>query len=67
MAQDILIVLTSNITSESAFNTESRTILDFLSRLTPKTVEALGCNQDWIREASGIISLLLLVMYVINL
>ncbi|KAL6888962.1 hypothetical protein ACP4OV_009988 [Aristida adscensionis] len=52
MARDILVVPASTVASESAFSTGGRVISDFRSRLTPGTVEALVCLQDWMR-ASG--------------
>jgi len=55
MAHDVLVVPTSTVASESAFSTGRRIISDFRSRLTPKTVEALICLQDWTR-ASGTLS-----------
>nr|GEX87901.1 zinc finger BED domain-containing protein RICESLEEPER 2-like [Tanacetum cinerariifolium] len=38
------------VASESAFSTGGRVIDQFRSSLTPKTVEALICAQDWIRS-----------------
>jgi len=52
MVRDILAVPASTVASESAFSTGSRVLSDFRSRMTPETVEALVCLQDWIR-ASG--------------
>ncbi|WVZ61995.1 hypothetical protein U9M48_011797 [Paspalum notatum var. saurae] len=52
MARDMLAVPASTVASESAFSTGSRVLSDFRSRMTPETVEALVCLQDWIR-ASG--------------
>ena len=62
MAHDVLVVPASTVASESAFSTGRRIISDFRSRLTPKTVEALICLQDWIR-ASGTLSFQLLALY----
>lgn len=53
MARDVLVAPASSVASESAFSHGRRLISDFRSRLTPKTVEALMCLQDWFR-ASGI-------------
>jgi len=52
MVREILAVPASTVASESAFSTGSRVLSDFRSRMTPETVEALVCLQDWIR-ASG--------------
>ena len=62
MAHDVLVVPASTVASESAFSTGRRIISDFRSRLTPKTVEALICLQDWMR-ASGTLSFQLLALY----
>ena len=62
MACDVLAVPASTVVSESPFSIGRRIISDFRSRLTPKNVEALICLQDWMR-ASGIISLLLSILY----
>jgi hypothetical protein len=51
IACDVLVVPASTVTSKSAFNTGRRIISDFRSRLTPKTVEALICFQDWMRTS----------------
>jgi hypothetical protein len=53
MARDILVVPASTVASESAFSTGKCVLSDFRSRLIPKTVEALVCLQDWIRETSN--------------
>ena len=55
MVHDVLVIPASTVASESAFSTGRRIISDFRSRLTPKTVEALICLQDWTR-ASGTLS-----------
>uniref|UniRef100_A0A0A9HII7 HAT C-terminal dimerisation domain-containing protein n=1 Tax=Arundo donax TaxID=35708 RepID=A0A0A9HII7_ARUDO len=52
IARDILVVPTSTVAAESAFSTGGRLISDFRCRLTPETMEALVCLQDWMR-ASG--------------
>lgn len=53
MARDILAVPASTVASESAFSTGKRVLSDFRSRMTPKTVEALVCLQDWIRATAN--------------
>jgi hypothetical protein len=49
IARDLLAVPASSVPSESAFSMARRTINDFRSSLTPETVEALICTQDWYR------------------
>jgi hypothetical protein len=53
MAQDVLAIQTSTVASESAFSTGRKLISEFRTRLTPKTVEALICAQDWICASSS--------------
>jgi hypothetical protein len=53
MAQDVLAIQASTVASESAFSTGRKLISEFRTRLTPKTVEALICAQDWIRASSS--------------
>ncbi|KAL5714847.1 hypothetical protein ACHQM5_016753 [Ranunculus cassubicifolius] len=48
VAKDILPVQVSTMASESAFSTEERVIDPFRSSLTPKSVEALICYQNWL-------------------
>jgi hypothetical protein len=43
----LLVVPASSVPSESAFSMARRTINDFQSSLTPETVEAFICTQDW--------------------
>ncbi|XP_050104865.1 zinc finger BED domain-containing protein RICESLEEPER 1-like [Malus sylvestris] len=49
IAKDILAIQVSTVVSESAFSTGGRVISDFRSSLTPKSVEALICMQNWLR------------------
>ncbi|KAB2631363.1 hypothetical protein D8674_008882 [Pyrus ussuriensis x Pyrus communis] len=48
IAKDILAIQVSIVASESAFSTRGRVISDFRSSLTPKSVEALICMQNWL-------------------
>jgi hypothetical protein len=54
IARDLFAVPATSVPSESAFSIARKTINDFRSSLTPETVEALICSQDWYRaEASS--------------
>lgn len=50
MAHDILAIPISTVASESAFSTSGRILDDFRSSLTPATLQALICTQDWLRS-----------------
>ncbi|KAI8531308.1 hypothetical protein RHMOL_Rhmol11G0126300 [Rhododendron molle] len=50
MARDVLAIPVSTGTSEFAFSTGGRVIDPYRSSLSPKTVEALICTQQWIRK-----------------
>uniref|UniRef100_A0A803QBB7 HAT C-terminal dimerisation domain-containing protein n=1 Tax=Cannabis sativa TaxID=3483 RepID=A0A803QBB7_CANSA len=50
IARDVLAIPVSTVSSESAFSTAGRVVDPFRSSLTPKTVEALICIQNWIRS-----------------
>ena len=52
MTRDILAVLVSTMSSESAFSTSGRMLDQFRSNLGPKTVETLICAQDWLRVST---------------
>jgi hypothetical protein len=56
MARDILAIPASTIASESVFNIGPRVLSDFRSRMTPETVEALVCLQDWIKANGKIMT-----------
>ena len=49
VAQDVLAILVSIVSSEAAFSMGDRVIDQFRSSLTPKLVECLICMQDWLR------------------
>ncbi|KAF5815925.1 putative HAT dimerization domain, ribonuclease H-like superfamily, hAT-like transposase, RNase-H [Helianthus annuus] len=49
VARDVLAVPVSTVASESAFSTGGRILDPFRSSLSPKTVQALVCTQNWIR------------------
>ena len=48
----MLAIQVRTVAAESSFNTGRRVIDPFRSSLTPKTVEALICYQNWIRSES---------------
>ncbi|CAN1153645.1 Putative AC transposase [Linum perenne] len=50
IAKDILAIPISTVISESAFSTSGRLLCENRSTLDPKTVEALMCNQNWLRN-----------------
>ena len=52
IARDVLAVPVSTVSYESEFSTGRRIFYSFRSSLTPKTVEALICTQNWIRTKS---------------
>ena len=50
MARDIFAIHISTVASESAFSTSGRILDAFRSSLSPKTVEALVCSQNWLKK-----------------
>lgn len=50
LARDILAIPISTVASESAFSTSGRILDDFRSSLTPMTLQALICTQDWLHH-----------------
>ena len=64
VARNILSILISTVTSESAFSTSGRFISPHRSRLHPKTLEAMMCAQDWLwAEMHGMKNLFTYVSY----
>ncbi|BFG15467.1 hypothetical protein CerSpe_017410 [Prunus speciosa] len=49
IAKDVLSIQTSTVASKSCFSTGGRVIDVFRSSLTPRSVEALICMQNWLR------------------
>lgn len=52
MVHDVLVVPVSTVVSKSAFKARGHTLDSFRTSLTPKTVQALICAQDWLRPSS---------------
>ena len=50
MARDILAIPISIVASESAFSTSGPILDEFRSSLSPKTLEALVCSQNWLKK-----------------
>jgi len=54
IARDILAIPISTVASESAFSNGGRILDPFRSSLSPLTVEALVCTQDWLKSNEGL-------------
>ncbi|KAJ0264749.1 HAT protein [Hirschfeldia incana] len=50
LAKDVLAIQVSSVASESAFSTSGRILDPFRSCLTPYMLEALVCEQQWLRN-----------------
>jgi hypothetical protein len=57
VARDVMAVSVSTVAFESAFSTEGRVLDSFRSSLSPLTVEALICCQNWLRSTSSPVNL----------
>ena len=51
IARDVLAITVSTIASGSAFSTGGCVLDSFRSSLSPNTVEALICTQNWLKDA----------------
>ncbi|KAK4270401.1 hypothetical protein QN277_023439 [Acacia crassicarpa] len=54
MAADILAIPISTVASESTFSAGGRVIDEYRSRLNEKSIEALICGGDWLRNKYGL-------------
>ena len=57
LARDLLAIPISTVASESTFSMGRRVLDPFRSSLSPKTMEALICTKDWIRDSPTPINL----------
>jgi len=56
MAHDVLVIPFSTIASESAFSACDHILDSFHTSLTPRSVEALICAQDWLRNSHACVN-----------
>ncbi|XP_042959423.1 zinc finger BED domain-containing protein RICESLEEPER 2-like [Carya illinoinensis] len=50
VAQDVMAIPVSIVSSESAFSAGVRVLDPFRSSLSPRTVETLVCTQNWLKD-----------------
>ena len=53
IAYDVLAILVSTVAFESAFSTGGLVLDSFRSSLSPNTVKALICTQNWLKDAKN--------------
>jgi hypothetical protein len=53
MARDFLAIPLSSVASESTFSTAGMIIDKYRNSLSPKTVEALICTKDWLKDCNS--------------
>ncbi|XP_038714748.1 zinc finger BED domain-containing protein RICESLEEPER 2-like isoform X1 [Tripterygium wilfordii] len=54
MASDVLAIPITTVASEATFSAGSRVIDTYRANLAPKTIEALMCGGDWVRNLHGL-------------
>nr|GFA56757.1 zinc finger BED domain-containing protein RICESLEEPER 2-like [Tanacetum cinerariifolium] len=57
VARDILAIPISTVASESTISTGGRVLDSFRGSLSPETVQALICCQDWVRSVDVAVNL----------
>ena len=53
MAKEVLVIPVFTITSKFAFLTSDRTMNSYRSSLSPRTIEALVCSQNWLSSTQA--------------